>query len=223
MKSWKHLKDVLIQSAHKGNVQMLLSDEKIQEINQSACWYCGIFRQVRTIGVDRVNPGGNYEDDNVVPCCTICNFMKCDHQLDEWIEHLFKIKMWSDEYADNLLYPNNTFSMNWSKFLSSVKERGYHVEISEEEWLSYHSLPCIYCGDPSTGLERIDNKIGYVAENIEACCKTCNYMRGSWPQDVFLNHVIRILCYYCREEGLENTILYDDVPELYKHFGTMRK
>ncbi len=37
--------------------------------------------------------------------------------------------------------------------------------------------PCIYCGFPSTGLDRIDNKIGHTEENCIPACKECNIAR----------------------------------------------
>lgn len=218
VKGWTHLKNVLNQSAKKRGVLMLLSDEKIQELNQSPCFYCGIFRQIRTIGVDRIQSKGNYEDSNVVPCCTICNFMKCDHDLDEWIDHLFLIYSWLKKPDDQLIYPDNKFSLKWEDFLYDSQRRCYNVELTKEQWKSFHNLPCCYCGSRSTGLERINNLIGYKMSNVAACCAKCNYMRGSWPQDLFFNHVSRILAFYCGYIDLDQTILYDDVPELYYHF-----
>ncbi|MCT4024403.1 hypothetical protein HZP91_15430 [Elizabethkingia anophelis] len=37
---------------------------------------------------------------------------------------------------------------------------------------------CIYCGYPSTGVDRIDNNIGHEMYNCVPCCKECNIARG---------------------------------------------
>ena len=34
--------------------------------------------------------------------------------------------------------------------------------------------PCIYCGFPSTGLDRIDNSLGHTMKNCVPACKECN-------------------------------------------------
>jgi hypothetical protein len=36
---------------------------------------------------------------------------------------------------------------------------------------------CFYCGHPSTGLDRIDNKIGHIESNCVSCCSECNIIR----------------------------------------------
>lgn len=46
-----------------------------------------------------------------------------------------------------------------------------------------HNSKCIYCNAkmPSTGvgLDRIDNKIGYIVSNVVTCCGRCNVFRGA--------------------------------------------
>ena len=39
--------------------------------------------------------------------------------------------------------------------------------------------PCIYCGFPSTGLDRLDNSIGHSKENCVPCCRDCNIARSN--------------------------------------------
>ena len=36
---------------------------------------------------------------------------------------------------------------------------------------------CVYCGSPSTGLDRKDNKKGHLIDNCVPCCWTCNTVR----------------------------------------------
>lgn len=54
---------------------------------------------------------------------------------------------------------------------------------------------CKYCGDlpnPYHGIDRIDSNIGYIESNIVVACMTCNTMKSSLPEDVFLSHVAKI-------------------------------
>lgn len=39
------------------------------------------------------------------------------------------------------------------------------------------SLPCTYCGFPSTGLDRVDNSKGHTMGNSVPCCYECNSAR----------------------------------------------
>jgi hypothetical protein len=56
---------------------------------------------------------------------------------------------------------------------------------------------CYYCGyknsDFVNGIDRIDSKKGYILDNCVACCKMCNYMKGSLSVDVFIKRVEHIL------------------------------
>lgn len=54
--------------------------------------------------------------------------------------------------------------------------------------------PCIYCGFPSTGLDRIDNALGHTEENCVPCCKECNIARNknfSHSEMLLMGKVIR--------------------------------
>ena len=48
-------------------------------------------------------------------------------------------------------------------------------------------VPLIY-----NGIDRVDNKIGYVYDNCITCCKTCNNMKHAHDSDFFLNHIKKI-------------------------------
>ncbi len=41
------------------------------------------------------------------------------------------------------------------------------------------SKSCIYCGYPSTGLDRKDNKLGHLQSNCVSCCWECNTARNN--------------------------------------------
>ncbi len=53
-----------------------LTSEKHWEILQHQCDYCGEPLNESGHGLDRKNSLGGYTEDNVVPCCVICNRVK---------------------------------------------------------------------------------------------------------------------------------------------------
>lgn len=73
--------------ANKRNIVWNISDEKAFELFTSPCYYCG----EDGLGIDRVNSSRGYEDDNVVPCCSICNTMKMATSQEEFLRKVFKI------------------------------------------------------------------------------------------------------------------------------------
>ena len=89
-----------------------------------------------------------------------------------------------------------------NRFIAAKKasiRRGICWELSLQEWslLTIDSL-CHYCGGPlnssGSGLDRMDNSIGYVILNVVCCCRSCNSTKGSYhPYDlmVILGQAIR--------------------------------
>lgn len=53
---------------------------------------------------------------------------------------------------------------------------------------TFWQKPCFYCGEDidTIGIDRIDNSIGYIEDNIVSCCKLCNLMKRSLSQKEFL-------------------------------------
>lgn len=67
---------------------MELSYDQQLLIKCSPCEYCGINF---SCGIDRVDSDGSYTIDNVVPCCTTCNYMKCHLTLEQFKSHVSRI------------------------------------------------------------------------------------------------------------------------------------
>ena len=50
---------------------------------QQPCSYCG--EKIITIGLDRIDNSTGYCAGNIIPCCHICNVMKNNHTINEFI------------------------------------------------------------------------------------------------------------------------------------------
>jgi len=74
---------------------------------------------------------------------------------------------------------------------------------------------CFYCGEPPSsiiksrcnsgnyvynGIDRLDNKIGYVIGNVVPCCSRCNLMKMELSVDDFKNKIIKIYNYFIKGE-----------------------
>lgn len=55
------------------------------------CSYCG--SEIKTIGIDRVDNSIGYSMNNSVSCCIICNRMKRNYKVEEFINHCKKVAL----------------------------------------------------------------------------------------------------------------------------------
>lgn len=125
---------------------------------------------------------------------------------------------------DNKKLSNNSFiNKVYKNYRDSAKVRGYSWELTDEQFLSLIKQNCFYCGDePShrhvrfgrnngrklsntavNGIDRIDSSKGYCIENCVPCCSSCNYMKQAFPQDTFLNQIIKIYNHQKNIKGSE--------------------
>lgn len=91
----------------------------------------------------------------------------------------------------------------------NARTRGLCWELTDEDFDQLTSLPCFYCGQPPSavrvlkggstftfsGIDRMDNEIGYTAENAVPCCKMCNKAKRDVPFDEFLAWLARLTDY----------------------------
>lgn len=92
------------QGARSKNREFTLTTEQFREITSQHCHYCGL-PPIKPFdrkdggmngvyyynGIDRVDNSKGYTIDNVVACCTECNFMKLDKDYQEFIDYLDRV------------------------------------------------------------------------------------------------------------------------------------
>jgi hypothetical protein len=82
-------------------------------------------------------------------------------------------------------------------YARGAKMRGHAWELSPRDALQLFVSECFYCGRPPsnrwgnprrrpfTGIDRIDNRRGYTADNVVPCCTLCNRAKSSMRQEEF--------------------------------------
>jgi len=75
-----------------------------------------------------------------------------------------------------------TASSRYVRGRYNAKRRNKVFTLTLEEYAVLVALPCTYCGksiadETGVGLDRINNERGYVAENVNPCCASCNRIR----------------------------------------------
>lgn len=66
-----------------------LSMNDFEKLWQKSCYYCG--RQIKTIGLDRIDSKKGYFRKNVRPCCEWCNKMKNTRSESQFLKQCQKI------------------------------------------------------------------------------------------------------------------------------------
>lgn len=90
------------------------------------------------------------------------------------------------------------------QYKANAKSRGVVFDLELETIVALFASDCFYCGRPPsmtisrtnhwgeftyTGIDRVDNELGYSDGNVVPCCMECNYKKGAQPQDEFLRWV----------------------------------
>ena len=104
---------------------------------------------------------------------------------------------------------------NWvlGSYRTGAKNRGLAWELTEEEFDRLTSQDCYYCGSPPgrvkksdrkyvsgdfiyTGIDRIDNSLGYTLGNVVPCCTICNRAKHALSYDEFMAWVARLTAHH---------------------------
>jgi hypothetical protein len=92
-------------------------------------------------------------------------------------------------YSCSVCSPENVYAAYQYK----AKQRNLSFSLTLEEFEKLTSAPCTYCGEsPGMGIDRKDNRIGYVISNCVAACSECNFMKRAMLEHKFLYRAQKI-------------------------------
>jgi hypothetical protein len=76
----------------------------------------------------------------------------------------------------------------------SDKKKGRENNLTKEFIEELISNGCSYCGENKIMicLDRIDNSMGHIKDNVVAACVRCNYIRNSMPYEAWL-HIVPLI------------------------------
>ncbi len=107
------------------------------------------------------------------------------------------------------LLKGQAFNCLYSRYMGSAKHRKLIFNLTKEEFRNFTIQNCYYCNiPPSTfykkwinkltgdfdtyiynGVDRINNKIGYIITNCVSCCSICNMMKLENSKKDFLSKI----------------------------------
>ncbi|CAN0109784.1 unnamed protein product, partial [Laminaria digitata] len=99
----------------------------------------------------------------------------------------------SPAYQRHLKARKSDVLYRWRVFKEQARRRNIAVSISFDEYSSFVRTACWYCGEFTykgySGVDRVQNAGTYERDNVVACCKTCNFMKGPLSVKEFLGKV----------------------------------
>ena len=175
-------------NAKRRNTEVLLTLEEYKLKRSQPCHYCGKKLEDTGTCLDRVdNSIRIYDNTNSVPCCHICNYLKGSYLTEE--ETLFAILALKQYHFDSIIpekielglnptEPKLTPSESYTHFIATNKVRGFESSLERIDFEVLLKTSCFYCGGIPSGLDRLDNKIGYHFDNCVPCCPVCNRIKA---------------------------------------------
>lgn len=82
----------------------------------------------------------------------------------------------------------------FNKYRNDAKRRGYEFLLSFEEFFSLRTNTiCYYCSSSEKiGIDRVNNKMGYLKENCVPCCWDCNRTKRILSKETFIKICIAV-------------------------------
>uniref|UniRef100_A0A6C0EE43 Uncharacterized protein n=1 Tax=viral metagenome TaxID=1070528 RepID=A0A6C0EE43_9ZZZZ len=188
--------------ANLRNLEWNIKFELFEKLSNLPCAYCNEFNEKGINGIDRIDSNFGYVDENILPCCTICNMMKNDTNYNTFIkrvfyivERVFNVKNKKFESCINLFYDSSNAS--YKSYATRANKKHISFELTNEEFNEITSMDCYLCGKQETkhhsnGIDRIDNTKGYELHNCAPCCYNCNFMKRDYDLELFLEKLHKI-------------------------------
>lgn len=145
------------------------------------CTKCKINKEYSEYYVSKYSDGYKAE-------CKACNSLRKKAQYqNNLVEYT--------EYNRKYLRDNkHSFGIKFSAYKKAAKNRNLEFLLTKEECTKFFNTNCAYCNDinPTLGIDRVDNNIGYTPDNCVPCCSPCNFMKHAYSKEFFEKHVEKI-------------------------------
>ncbi len=175
---------------------------------RASCWLCQC-----NCGNQKIVRGNSLVTSNVQSCgCMLSDYRK-------------RILPYKTAHRNQLPDGEAAFRLLLCNYKSRAKKKGLIFSISSDNFRLLISKPCYYCNrDPYyiisdrrrkktingqlvyTGLDRIDNSIGYTLLNVIPCCGICNKARRDLSQQAFILWIKDLTDYASKTDFYEHSL-----------------
>jgi hypothetical protein len=203
---WNHY----VKGAKKRGIHFALSKTLFESLIVKPCFYCEYKKEDEVNGIDRVDNQKGYIEENVVPCCETCNFLKGSQHPQEFIDKMQAIHMYqtfnhpiSDELVEkwSTTYRSKTVP-SYKSYAKGANSRNIEFKLSEPEFSEIIKQSCYLCGiSDKNGIDRFNNTKGYLLDNCKPCCGHCNLMKKDQVYESILRNAEHIHTKYAELTG----------------------
>ena len=151
----------------------LRTNKKIynEDKTKKKCWKCG-----KLLNLDEFYKNISKSDGLTSECKSCCNKLSTEKYH----------KLYNDKDFDVLF--------RYSHYKSDAKRRDKEFILSIDEFDNITSKPCYICGKYTngssySGIDRLDNEIGYVLSNCIPCCDKCNRIKYTYTLEDTFKHL----------------------------------
>ncbi len=117
-----------------------------------------------------------------------------------------------NEYRKHLFYKSKIYRRSDKGRFYDIKRaaqrRNLIFNLTLEEALKFKNKSCFYCGKKiiHIGIDRLNNKKGYVKRNMVSCCTICNRMKLAMSYKQFITQCKNILNWRNQTEEIPEII-----------------
>lgn len=177
---------------HKARISDRKRDDKKRQ-NPNLCLDCGC-----TFSKDIQRAKGKHDKQlrRCVPCYE--KLQKYENQRTER-ERNYKAEAFTNKH------------IIWNHYVKGAKKRNINFALSKTQFNELIIQSCFYCSyykeSEVNGIDRIDNNIGYVEDNVVTCCQTCNLAKGSQHPQEFIDKAVAIYMHTTLDQPIkEDTV-----------------
>jgi len=173
-----------IRCAGDKNLDFEISQEEFNTLVKEPCHYCNIIQERGFNGIDRLDSNAGYVMDNCVSCCKTCNFMKCSLSADVFLKRIEHILTYNNKINGRYFHEeySSYSAASYNEYKRRANNKSLLFELTNDEYVELIAGNCYLCGRDGSeyltnGIDRIDNKLGYIMSNVNSCCGSCNYIK----------------------------------------------
>jgi len=202
-----------IRCARDKNLDFEISQEEFNTIVNEPCHYCNIIQERGFNGIDRLDSNIGYVTDNCASCCKTCNYMKCSLSVDVFLKRIEHILTYNNKIKGRY-FPKefcDADAVSYNRYKNRADNKLLSYELTIEEYNIIINSQCYLCGRKScekykNGIDRIDNKVGYITSNVESCCGSCNFIKKDMQLGELFNKMNEIYL-KCKNKVETTTII----------------